>query len=197
MVFKQTPSQTIGPFFAYGLTSEQYGYQLDQIAGGNLLEGTSGIDGEQIYIIGQVFDGNGDAIGDAMIEIWQADASGRYAHPADSRGQNTGFKGFGRVGTGTDADFKYKFTTIKPGSADGTQAPHINVAVFARGMLSHTFTRIYFSDEAAANQADPVLAIVPQERRATLMAEKDASGKNVYRFDIHLQGEKETVFLDI
>jgi protocatechuate 3,4-dioxygenase alpha subunit len=198
MSFKQTPSQTIGPFFAYGLTSEQYGYQLDQIAGGNLLAAAEGVGGERIRIVGQVFDGEGQLVPDAMIEIWQADAQGRYAHPADARGTNTGFKGFGRMGTGTDPECRFVFDTIKPGPVDDAQAPHISVAVFARGMPLHAFTRIYFGDEETANARDPVLALVPHERRGTLIAEKgDTDGVATYRFDIRLQGDGETVFLDI
>ncbi len=195
---KQTPSQTVGPFFAYGLTSEQYGYQLDQIATGDLLSSSPGVDGNRIRIVGQVLDGAGDPVPDAMVEIWQADGSGRYAHPADQRGVNTGFKGFGRMGTGTDPDNRFVFDTIKPGSVDGAQAPHINVIVFARGMLSHAFTRIYFADEAEINARDPVLGAVPEDRRQTLIAAPtDVDGRPTYRFDIRLQGAEETVFFDV
>lgn len=198
MVLKQTPSQTVGPYFAYGLTSEQYGYALDQIAGANLVEGVEGLEGERIRVLGQVFDGEGALVPDAMIEIWQADAGGRYWHPADGRGTNSGFVGFGRMGTGTEADCRFAFETIKPGSVDGRQAPHINVIVFARGVLSHLYTRIYFADEAAANGADPVLSSVPEGRRATLLAQPEEGGEGrTYRFDIHLQGDDETVFFDV
>lgn len=196
MALKQTPSQTVGPFFAYGLTPEQYGYPLTSIAGGDLA--TSDADGERISIEGRVLDGAGEPIPDAMVEIWQADGQGRYAHPHDPRGSNTGFKGFGRVGTGTDPDCRFIFRTVKPGSVDGRQAPHINVIVFARGLLLHAYTRIYFSDEAEANARDPVLAVVPPERRSTLIAERQETVSGVvYRFDIHMQGEAETVFFDI
>ena len=198
MTLKQTPSQTIGPFFAYGLTSGQYGYPFVQIAGGNLLADAADVDGERIEIVGRVFDGDDNAVDDAMIEIWQADAQGRYAHRADERHTNSRFTGFGRFGTGTDARQRFIFQTIKPGSTDGKQAPHISVCVFARGLLSHLYTRIYFSDEATMNAADGILLAVPEERRETLLARREeANNGTIYRFDIRLQGERETVFLDI
>lgn len=196
MALKQTPSQTVGPFFAYGLTPEQYDYPLTSIAGGDLA--TPETQGERIRIEGRVLDGAGDPIPDAMVEIWQADNQGRYAHPLDKRGSNTSFKGFGRVGTGTDPECRFIFNTVKPGSVDGRQAPHINVIVFARGLLLHAYTRIYFSDEAEANAKDPVLTSVPPERRVTLIAERTSSPSGVvYRFDIRMQGEAETVFFDV
>jgi protocatechuate 3,4-dioxygenase alpha subunit len=195
MTLKQTPSQTVGPYFAYGLTGDQYGYPLKGIAGGVLTR--SDTEGDRIRIEGRVLDGNGVAISDAMIEIWQADAHGRYAHPADPRGSNASFKGFGRVGTGPDPEHRFIFDTIKPGRVDARQAPHINVIVLMRGMLLHVYTRIYFSDEAAANAADPVLQTVPADRRATLVAERTMSPAGpIYRFDINMQGPKETVFFD-
>lgn len=198
MGLKQTPSQTIGPFFAYGLTSEQYDYQLTQIAGGNLLEDAPDTAGERIRVVGTVYDGDGAAIPDAMIEIWQADAQGRYAHPADPRGSNSGFRGFGRVGTGTDPDNRFVFETIKPAAASDQAAPHINFVVFARGLLAHVYTRLYFSDEQSANDADPVLTSVPAGRRETLIAERlEAEGVVTYAFDIHMQGASETVFFDV
>lgn len=198
MSSKQTPSQTVGPFFAYGLTPQQYGYEFADLAGGDLLADSPDENGTRIEIIGQVYDGEGERVSDAMIEIWQADGQGRYAHPKDPRQSNTGFKGFGRFGTGTEADNSFRFSTIKPGSVDGEQAPHINVIVFARGMLSHAYTRIYFADEQAANDRDSVLLTVPEARRTTLIAAVDkAAGPNTYRFDIHLQGDGETVFFDV
>lgn len=198
MTAKQTPSQTIGPFFAYGLTPGQYGYEFADLAGANLLADCPNESGQQIEIVGQVYDGEGQLVSDAMIEIWQADSQGRYAHPQDPRQSNTGFSGFGRYGTGTEPDSAFRFRTIKPGSVDGRQAPHINVVVFARGMLSHAYTRIYFADEATANEADGVLQSVPEERRSTLVAAvREADGAIAYRFDIHLQGENETVFFDV
>lgn len=193
---KQTPSQTVGPYFAYGLTPEQYGYALKSIAGPALTR--SDTEGEHIRIEGRVLDGAGKPINDALIEIWQADAQGRLAHPADPRGSNASFKGFGRCGTGTDPENRFWFDTVKPASIDGRQAPHISVTVLMRGMLLHAFTRIYFSDEAAANDKDPVLSQVPPERRETLLAQRTLTPAGiVYRFDIHMQGPSETVFFDV
>jgi protocatechuate 3,4-dioxygenase, alpha subunit len=190
---RQTPSQTVGPYFAYGLSPEQYGYQqnLSSIAGSQMVEGD--IEGQRIRVEGRVFDGNGNPISDALIEIWQADSLGRYAHPSDPRGSNNTFKGFGRCGTGTDPQNRFWFDTIKPGKVDADQAPHLNVIVSMRGMLLHAFTRIYFSDEPA-NATDKVLRIVPAERRNTLIATHQ--GGNVYQLDIHMQGDNETVFFD-
>ena len=193
---KQTPSQTVGPYFAYGLTPEQYGYAFTSIAGGVLT--TEAGDGERIRIEGRVLDGAGAAVSDAMVEIWQADGQGRYAHPADPRSSNARFRGFGRVGTGTDPEHRFVFETVKPGAPAEGQAPHVNLVLFLRGLLSHAYTRIYFADEAEANAADPVLAAVPAERRATLIAAREESGGTpLYRFDIHLQGDRETVFFDV
>jgi protocatechuate 3,4-dioxygenase alpha subunit len=195
----QTPSQTVGPYFAYGLTPEQYGYPFKSIEGGMVAR--SSTEGERIRIEGRVFDGEGAVIGDAMIEIWQANSHGRYNHGEDDRKDNLldpDFKGFGRAGTGTDPDSRFIFHTVKPGPVGDGQAPHISVVVFMRGLLTHAYTRIYFSDEAAANAADPVLAAVPAERRSTLVATRDETpGGIVYRFDIHMQGERETVFFDV
>ena len=136
-----------------------------------------------------------------MIEIWQANAHGRYNHPDDDRRDNLldpDFSGFGRVGTGTDPENRFGFDTVKPGAVSEGEAPHINVVVFMRGMLSHAYTRIYFSDEVDANAADPVLAAVPDDRRASLVAQRDETqGGIVYRFDIHMQGDRETVFFDV
>jgi len=190
---RQTPSQTVGPYFAYGLSPEQYGYQqnLSSIAGSQMAEGD--VEGERIRVEGRVFDGNGAPISDALIEVWQADSLGRYAHPADPRGSNNTFKGFGRCGTGTDPRNRFWFDTIKPGKVADDQAPHLNVIVTMRGMLLHAFTRIYFSDESA-NETDAVLRNVPPARRATLIATKQSG--NLYRFDIHMQGDAETVFFD-
>jgi len=191
-----TPSQTVGPFFAYGLTPTGR-YDWNDAFSNNLV--TSDATGERIRIEGRVFDGDGKPIFDAMLEIWQADSQGRFADPKDKRAMpNSTFRGFGRCGTGTDGE--YAFDTIKPGQvpdADGKpQAPHILVAIFARGMLLHNYTRIYFEGEAA-NASDPVMASVPSDRRATLIAARDGEKANAYRFDIHLQGDKETVFFDV
>ena len=190
-----TPSQTVGPYFAYGLTSKG-AYDWNDAFSSNLV--TADTSGERVRVEGRVFDGDGKVVPDCMLEIWQADAQGRFADPQDSRAQpNSSFRGFGRCGT--DKDGGYAFDTIKPGSVpdpDGKpQAPHIVLAVFGRGMLRHLYTRIYFSDEAG-NAADPVLSLVPGERRATITAVREA-GKPVYRLDLRLQGDDETVFFDV
>lgn len=192
-----TPSQTVGPYFAYGLTPTGK-YDWKDTFTNNLV--TPDASGERIRLEGRVFDGDGQPIVDSMLEIWQADAQGRYASPADKRAPaNASFKGFGRVGT--DQDGRYSFETIKPGAVPGPdgamQAPHILMAVFARGMLRQSYTRIYFADEAA-NAADPILALVPAERRGTLMAARSMNdGHVVYTFDIHMQGDAETVFFEV
>lgn len=196
MALKQTPSQTVGPFFSFGLAPEQYGYAFASLAGSRLADATTA--GTRIRISGRVFDGEGAVLNDALIEIWQADAEGRYAHPADRRSTNAGFTGFGRVGTGTDPQRRFIFDTVMPGISAAGGAPHVNVIVFARGMLNHLYTRLYFEDHAQVNARDPVLQALPADRRATLIARRDAlSSEPVYAFDIHLQGANETVFFDV
>ena len=182
-----TPSQTIGPFFAYALTPRAYGGKelaTEQVA-------TEGVAGERIRIEGTVYDGDGVPVGDAMLETWQADAEGRF-----NAAGNAGFTGFGRAET--SAEGAYFIETVRPGALPGPngamQAPHLTVSVFARGLLIRLATRIYFDGEPG-NAGDPVLALVPQERRATLIAKRGAAG--VYRFDVRLQGEGETVFFDV
>ncbi|MCR9175999.1 MAG: protocatechuate 3,4-dioxygenase subunit alpha [Alphaproteobacteria bacterium] len=193
--FKQTPSQTVGPYFAYGLTAKQYGYPQTSIAEGVLAGDDT--EGERITLIGRVLDGEGKPIPDAMVEIWQADAQGRYAHTADPRGSNSTFVGFGRLGTGTDPQNRFLFQTVKPGAVGDGQAPHITLILFMRGLLTHLYTRVYFSDEADANAADPVLAAVSEDRRDTLVAAREDGAQGVvYRIDIHMQGPCETVFFD-
>ena len=200
-----TPSQTVGPFFAYGLTPKgrcqwdpNGSYSWKVTVGDNLV--TPDATGERIHIEGAVIDGDGQPINDAMIEIWQADAQGRYANPRDNRSlPNTQFKGFGR--SATDKEGVFSFDTIKPGVVPGPngkdQAPHIVFCVYSRGMLRQIYTRLYFSDEAA-NETDPILAMVPADRRGTLIAHKESKGgQTVYRFDIRVQGENETVFFEI
>jgi protocatechuate 3,4-dioxygenase alpha subunit len=187
-----TPSATVGPYYLIGLKPSAFGGK-DTIAN-NLV--TPDASGERIRIEGQIFDGDGLPIPDAVVEIWQADAAGRYAHPRDQEVRpNSAFRGFGR--SDTDAQGKYVFETIKPGPVLGPdgkpQAPHIAVNVFARGLLKHVTTRIYFSDEGR-NNADPVLALVPADRRGTLIAQRSKGAEPVYHFDIRLQGEGETVF---
>ena len=196
MSLKQTPSQTVGPFFAFGLSAPQYGYEHNGLASGTLADEFT--PGEHIRVIGRVLDGAGELVPDAMLEIWQADSEGRYAHPADGRPSNQRFRGFGRFGTGTDPERRFIFDTVKPGCVDGVQAPHLNVILFMRGMLSHAYTRIYFSDEAEANARDPVLLGVPRERRATLVACREETQAGVaYNHDIVMQGGDETVFFDV
>ena len=192
-----TPSQTVGPYFKYGLTPDGQ-YDWNDAFTGNLI--TPDASGERIRVEGRVFDGEGQPVPDAMLEVWQADAQGRFADPQDKRAlPNATFRGFGRCGT--DANGAYVFDTIKPGPVPdpdrSAQAPHILLAVFARGMLRHLYTRIYFADEAA-NAADPVLALVPADRRATLIAAREGGdGNAVYRLDLRLQGDGETVFFDV
>lgn len=195
---RQSPSQTVGPYFAYGLSAAQYGYDYSTVVAPDLAN--EGTEGERIRLIGQVFDGDGHTIDDAMIEIWQANAHGRYNHPADDRRDNRldpDFTGFGRSGSGADPAQHFVFNTIKPGALGDGQAPHLNMIVMMRGLLVHLFTRVYFEDEGEANAADPVLALVPEERRHTLIASRQsATAGGTYRFDIRMQGPNETVFFD-
>jgi len=192
-----TPSQTVGPYFAYGLTSNGK-YDWNDAFSNNLV--TPDTSGVRVRVEGRVFDGDGKPVPDCMLEIWQADAQGRFADPQDKRAQpNSSFRGFGRCGT--DGDGGYAFDTIKPGQvADPDrkpQAPHLLLAIFARGMLLQNYSRIYFGGEPA-NATDPVLALVPMDRRATLIAQQaNCNGNAVYRLDIHLQGDNEMVFFDV
>jgi protocatechuate 3,4-dioxygenase alpha subunit len=191
----QSPSQTVGPYFAQGLLREG-----DKVFSNVLVSEKT--EGERIRIEGCVTDGEGQPIEDVMIEIWQANSHGRYNHPLDEQDKplDPEFMGHGRAATDTSGN--YWFETIKPGAVPGPtgamQAPHINVIVFARGMLVHAFTRIYFEGEAA-NQGDPVLVSIDDEaRRNTLIAGRaESEGKAIYRFDIHIQGENETAFFDM
>jgi protocatechuate 3,4-dioxygenase, alpha subunit len=192
---KQTPSQTVGPYFAYGLVPQQYNFDLKSLFTPVLVAPET--PGERITIVGQVFDGDGKAISDALIEVTQADSNGHYPASRADIAAN-GFRGFGRVGTGTDAQHRFVIETVKPGKTAPDSAPHVNVTVLMRGILLHAFTRLYFDDEAAANAVDPVLEAVPANRRATLIARRDRqAGGNVYRFDIRMQGDGETVFFDV
>jgi protocatechuate 3,4-dioxygenase alpha subunit len=192
-----TPSQTVGPYFKYGLTPNGE-YAWNDAFGNDLV--TPDASGECIRIEGQVFDGDGHVVADSMLEIWQADAKGRFSDPQDSCSlPNATFRGFGRCET--DKQGSFSFVTIKPGFVPGPgqepQAPHIVLAVYARGMTRQAQTRIYFSDESS-NASDPILALVPAERRETLIAKRVASAKGeVYCFDVYLQGDNETVFFDI
>ncbi|SDZ18150.1 protocatechuate 3,4-dioxygenase alpha subunit [Amycolatopsis xylanica] len=178
-----TPSQTVGPFLSIGLPWED-GPEV-------VPAGTPGA----VWIRGTVSDGAGQPVPDALVETWQADADGRFDHPDDPRGAaGNGFRGFGRCPT--DSGGQYQIRTVVPGAVPGAgglpQAPHIDVSVLARGLLHRVVTRIYFEDKD--NSADQVLALVPEDRRHTLIATKTEDG---YRFDVRLQGEGETVFFDV
>lgn len=199
-LLRQTPSQTVGPFFAYGLTAEQYGYPYDSLMNHSLVS----IDtpGQRIYVTGRIFDGTGASITDALIELWQADPQGQYrTMPIE---QNTvahidrGFLGFGRMGTGTLPDGQFRFTTLKPGATGDGSAPHINVMLLMRGSLRNLYTRLYFADEPQANAQDPLLNAVPLDRRSTLLAQREEINEETrYVFDIHMQGPDETVFFEL
>jgi len=183
--FKQTPSQTVGPFFAYGLSPTQYQYNFDSMIT-DVIEAA----GEAIVIKGFVYDGNLDLVDDALIEIWQADSKGRF--------DGDDFLGFARSGTGSREDSSFEFQTIKPGSIGPGQAPYISVIVLMRGLMMHGNTRLYFSDEAEANQQDIILSQIPEDRKPTLIAQRtDSEGLSEYLFNIHMQGDKETLFFDI
>ena len=177
----QTPSQTVGPF---------YGYALPYAGGPDV---RAAWQPDAIRLHGVVYDGAGDPIPDAILEVWGADAAGRAPNERGSfqRDQH-GFTGFGRAAV--DRDGHYSFTTVKPGTAHGGSAPYLLVTVFARGVLHHLFTRAYFDDESDANATDPLLSSIDPARRSTLVAASDAPAS--YRFDIRLQGDDETVFLD-
>jgi protocatechuate 3,4-dioxygenase, alpha subunit len=181
-----TPSQTAGPFLTIGLTgSSPVGSSL-----------VADDDPRAIRITGLLLDGNGSPVPDGMIEIWQANAAGRYAHPDDTRSEpalEEGFRGFGRSTTADDGSFE--FVTVKPGSVPapggGLQAPHLVVGVFARGLLKRLVTRMYFPDEQEANAADPVLSELTAPERATLVARNE---DGALQFDIRIQGDGETTF---
>jgi protocatechuate 3,4-dioxygenase alpha subunit len=191
-----TPTQTVGPFFAPALLRDPW----------NVLTNDDTV-GQRIRVEGRVTDGAGAPVPDAMIEIWQANSYGRFNHPRDTRNLplDPEFTGFGR--SGTDDDGIYWFETVKPGpvpfneASDQLQAPHLSVTIHARGMLNHSQTRLYFEDEPS-NDTDPILALVPAARRATLIARRTADSDGavddvVYRLDIVLQGQGETALLNI
>jgi protocatechuate 3,4-dioxygenase, alpha subunit len=173
---RQTPSQTIGPYFAYGLVPEQYGFDLTSAFPARLIEPDD--PAPRVTLTGRVLDGDGAPVSDALIEFWLERGD---APPAMCR-----------IGTGTDAQCRYSVDLPRPEVAGGNEAPHLDVIVMARGMLLHAITRIYFDEEAKANAADATLEAVPAARRHTLIAR--ATGPGHYRFDIRLQGENETVF---
>jgi protocatechuate 3,4-dioxygenase, alpha subunit len=194
--FPLTGSQTVGPFFEPALLRED--------ARCNVLTQAETA-GERIRIEGRVLDGDGEPVPDALVEIWQANAHGRYNHPADQgpAALDPSFTGFGRSGTAEDGS--YWFETIRPGAVpfdkERMQSPHICVTVFSRGLLNHLVTRLYFEDEPT-NAEDPILQCVPTDRRATLLATRVASRESddtavVYRFDIIMQGANETAFFNV
>jgi protocatechuate 3,4-dioxygenase, alpha subunit len=189
-MLEQSPSQTVGPFFHYGL-----------FQGGENILVNDETRGQRIVITGQVLDGDGAPIPDAMVEIWQADARGYFNHPADPNHERAdqNFRGFGRADTTNGGTFVFR--TIMPGCVldreNKMQAPHINVRVFARGMLIHADTRLYFEDEPA-NADDALLNSLDASRRHTLIATRNVSVEPAsYHFDINLQGDEETVFFQI
>jgi protocatechuate 3,4-dioxygenase alpha subunit len=193
MTLTLTGSQTVGPFFRRGLERPQWSDLT-----------TEGAAGQKIHIAGDLIDGQGEAVPDGLVEIWQANAAGKYAHPADAQDKplDPHFRGFGRVCT--DAQGRFTFTTVLPGAvtdANGIMhAPHINVSVFSRGLLKRLITRMYFSDHAAENAADPLLqSIRNDDIRHTLIGTRldDVAAVPTYRFAIILQGDGETAFLDV
>ncbi|MBV8031045.1 MAG: protocatechuate 3,4-dioxygenase subunit alpha [Betaproteobacteria bacterium] len=181
-----TANQTVGPYLHIGLTW----LNRSQIAG-------KGVPGERVAIQGRLLDGDGEPVNDGLIEIWQANAAGRYAHPEDTQKKalDKGFRGFGRIPT--DSRGAFRFSTVKPGRVPGpggkVQAPHLVVAVFMRGLLKHLATRIYFPDDPA-NREDALLKLVPPERRGTLIARRRSRG--TLEWNVVLQGKNETVFFD-
>jgi protocatechuate 3,4-dioxygenase, alpha subunit len=189
--FSQTPAQTIGPFFHDALLGRQR-FEIPAEGGA----------ATPIVVHGRMLDGLASPVTDAMIEVWQADAEGRYRHPLDARSSEVadGFRGFARVAT--DHEGRYTLQTIVPGSVPGrcgaTQAPHLNLQVFARGLLDKLSTRVYFAGHDA-NGDDPVLGTVPSARRSTLLAATSGQkgGLVHYRFDVVLQGPLETVFFEV
>ena len=182
-----TASQTVGPFFSIG---------LKHLSRTDLSQGNTG---ERITIQGAVVDGDGQPVPDAILEIWQADPDGRYHHPEHSPAEDdaTPFFGFGRVPT--DDLGRFSFSTVKPGpvhSPDGKpQAPHLQISVFMRGLLKQLVTRLYFPEEPL-NSSDPVLQVVPESRRETLIARQTGQNQNSLEWNVHLQGGSETVFFD-
>ncbi len=201
---RETPSQTAGPFVHIGLVPRQAGFEALAREFGPVLVSPE-TQGERIRIEGRVLDGLGAPCRDVLVELWQANAHGRYDHPADrqeGKPRDPHFRGFGRSGT----DFAtglYAFETVKPGpvaarAGHPPMAPHVNLWLVARGINLGLQTRMYFPDEEAANAADPVLNLLEPLRRPTLIARREErDGTPVYAFDIRLQGENETVFFEV
>jgi protocatechuate 3,4-dioxygenase alpha subunit len=185
-----TPWQTVGPYLHLGLTING---SVPRIAGAD-------IEGERVWLTCRLVDGDNLPLPDAMVEVWQANADGKYNHPEDTQEKplNPFFRGFGRMPTAVDGTCV--FETIKPGRVPGPgdtlQAPHLNVSIFARGLLKRLTTRLYFAGDPG-NAEDPVLALVPESRRTTLMAQPDSARSGGWIFDIKLSGEQETVFFDV
>jgi len=200
---KESASQTAGPYVHIGLIPKQAGFDIFENDFSNVLAGRR-TKGERIRIEGRVLDGLGLPLRDVLLEIWQANAAGKYNHPADRQDKpiDDSFRGWGRAGSDFETGL-YVFETIKPGSVVGRRgrpmAPHVNVWIVARGINIGLNTRMYFSDEIEANAKDPVLNLIEQApRRETLIAKREERGENVvYTFDIYLQGERETVFFDV
>ena len=200
---KETASQTAGPYVHIGLAPKAAGFDIFENNFGNVLA-TPGTAGERIGIEGRVFDGTGTPVRDVLLELWQANAAGRYHHPADTQNKplDSGFRGWGRACSDFETGL-YRFDTVKPGQVQGRDgrpmAPHVCLWIVARGINIGLHTRMYFADEAQANARDPVLNVIESElRRKTLVAQREMrGGQAVYTFDIRLQGEGETVFFDI
>ena len=188
MTLRATTSQTVGPFFSIGMEW----LNCAELAG-------HGVAGERVTIEGSVLDADGVGVPDAIVELWQANSHGKYAHPEDMQDKpvEAGFQGYGRIPT--DEDGKFRFTTIRPGAVPGPdgklQAPHIAVSVFMRGLLRRVVTRIYFPDEPA-NGEDFVLGLVREARRGTLIARRAAGVEGLLKWDVIMQGTGETVFFD-
>ncbi len=189
MSLRSTTSQTVGPFFKIGLN---WLYR-DNLIG-------EGVSGERVTVQGRVIDGDGAGVPDAVIEIWQANAHGKYAHPEDWQDQlvEPGFTGFGRVPT--DSQGGFRFTTIKPGAVPGPQgkqqAPHLMISILMRGLLKRLTTRMYFPEDPR-NGADPILNLVPSTRRSTLIATSPPGKSGMLEWNVMLQGANETVFFDV
>ncbi len=202
---KELPSQTAGPYVHIGLIPHQAGFDIFENNFSNVLVGPE-TQGERIRIEGRIFDGSGSPCRDILVEIWQANAAGRYNHPADRQEDkplDESFRGWGRTGTNFETGL-YTFETVKPGRVAGRHgrkpmAPHVNIWLAARGINIGLNTRLYFADETDANAEDPVFNMIePAVRRETLLAQREDRGSGVvYVFDIRLQGERETVFFDI
>ncbi|CAI0705857.1 Protocatechuate 3,4-dioxygenase alpha chain [Serratia ficaria] len=200
----ETPSQTAGPYVHIGLAPHAAGFDIFENNFSHVLTQPE-TQGERITLEGRVFDGSGTPIRDVLLEIWQANAHGRYRHPGDLQREkplDPAFRGWGRSCSDFDSGL-YRFDTVKPGAVCGRDgrpmAPHVNLWIVARGINLGLHTRVYFADEAQANQRDPVLNLIELEvRRQTLIAQRERRGDEVvYRFDIYIQGVRETVFFDL